>query len=94
MESDTHANLDISAEAINAVYPPVGAPNVDYKALYESSLADSNGFWGEQARSQLTWFRDFHNVQQGSFEEGDIAWFTGGKVRAAASHMLIAVINR
>jgi acetyl-CoA synthetase len=49
--------------------------------MYDRSLQDSDGFWAEQARSLLSWFRDFDHVQQGSFNVGDIAWFTGGKVR-------------
>jgi acetyl-CoA synthetase len=50
------------------------------QAMYNRSLQDSDGFWAEQARSLLSWFRDFDHVQQGSFSVGDIAWFTGGKV--------------
>lgn len=33
-----------------------------YKALYGRSIADPKGFWGEMARTNLTWFRDFTEV--------------------------------
>jgi hypothetical protein len=48
-----------------------------YRELYRRSLADPDGFWSEQAHKFLTWFRPFDSVRSGSFEEGDIAWFSG-----------------
>lgn len=33
-----------------------------YKAMYDRSIKDPAGFWAEQARSELTWFRDFKEV--------------------------------
>ena len=33
-----------------------------YKAMYERSIRDPQGFWGETARSTLHWFRDFQQV--------------------------------
>jgi acetyl-CoA synthetase len=33
-----------------------------YKAMYDRSIKDPNGFWGELARENLAWFRDFKEV--------------------------------
>ena len=48
-----------------------------YEDMYRRSLADPDGFWADQARRFLTWFRDFDSVRSGCFEEGDVAWFNG-----------------
>lgn len=33
-----------------------------YTAMYERSISDPAGFWAEQARKHVTWFRDFSTV--------------------------------
>lgn len=33
-----------------------------YKEMYERSIKDPAGFWGEAARANVTWFRDFKEV--------------------------------
>jgi len=48
--------------------------------MYERSIADPTGFWGEAARSNLTWFRDFKEVTAGGFKEMDLRWFTEGQL--------------
>ena len=47
------------------------------------SVEDPSAFWGEQATKMLSWFRPFDNVFQGSFEQGDVAWFTGGTLNVS-----------
>jgi|EP00945_MAST-04E_sp_MAST-4E-sp1_P005096 acetyl-CoA synthetase len=54
-----------------------------YQAMYDRSINENSEFWGEQARKNLTWFRDFTDVRQGGFENGDVAWFTGGKLNVS-----------
>ena len=67
-------------------YPPPAQPgafHVDaaaYAALYARSIADPDGFWGEQARSTLSWFRDFKEVRGGGFTDGDVRWFSEGQL--------------
>ncbi|HSW70764.1 MAG TPA: acetate--CoA ligase [Gammaproteobacteria bacterium] len=53
-----------------------------YRALYQRSIEDPEGFWGEQAAVFVTWFEKWKTVQKGSFAEGDCAWFLGGKLNA------------
>ncbi|MBI5967131.1 MAG: acetate--CoA ligase [Deltaproteobacteria bacterium] len=54
----------------------------EYKRLYERSLKDPEGFWGEQAQN-LEWFKKWDKILDYSF--GDnlyIKWFAGGKINA------------
>jgi acetyl-CoA synthetase len=55
-----------------------------YKDMYRQSLADPNGFWGEQAK-RLTWIKPFHKVKNTSFGPGNVSikWFEDGTLNAA-----------
>lgn len=55
----------------------------EYEAMYKRSMEDPEAFWGKLAKENLTWFKDFHTVRQGSFEKGTLAWFTGGKINVS-----------
>ena len=33
-----------------------------YKKMHAQSIADPSKFWGDEARSSVTWFRDFTQV--------------------------------
>eukprot|EP00949_MAST-11_sp_MAST-11-sp1_P003261 g3261.t1 len=54
-----------------------------YRAMYDKSINSNSEFWGEMAKKQLTWFRDFDSVSSGGFEDGDVAWFGGGQLNVA-----------
>jgi hypothetical protein len=63
--------------------PQPGAFHVtaeQYRLLYARSIEDPDGFWAEQARSTLHWFRDFREVRGGSFIDGDVRWFSEGQL--------------
>jgi acetyl-CoA synthetase len=34
----------------------------EYKKMYDLSLSDPSKFWGDVARSSVSWFRDFTQV--------------------------------
>eukprot|EP00455_Lapot_gusevi_P044531 TRINITY_DN5572_c0_g1_i1.p1 TRINITY_DN5572_c0_g1~~TRINITY_DN5572_c0_g1_i1.p1 ORF type:complete len:664 (+),score=141.62 TRINITY_DN5572_c0_g1_i1:76-2067(+) len=56
----------------------------EYKDLYHASIADdSDQFWGDMARKQLSWFQPFTDVRFGSFEQGDVAWFLNGRLNVS-----------
>lgn len=67
---------------------PTFAPSQAFRAnavagedLYEKAQADRLGFWAEQARSLLTWQREFTEVL--NWEEAPVAkWFADGKLNA------------
>ncbi|MCH8507133.1 MAG: acetate--CoA ligase, partial [Ectothiorhodospiraceae bacterium] len=55
----------------------------DYLRMYKQSLDDPDGFWGEQAEKQLTWFKRWDKVNGSDLGKGEIRWFEGGKLNAA-----------
>lgn len=67
---------------------PTFAPSEAFRAnavagadLYDKAQADRLGFWAEQARSLLTWQRDFTEVL--NWEEAPVAkWFADGTLNA------------
>ncbi|MDM8568399.1 acetate--CoA ligase [Thiotrichales bacterium HSG1] len=54
-----------------------------YQEMYARSISDPDGFWGEQAKEFLTWFKDWDTVQSGSYSEGKFTWFAGGKLNVS-----------
>jgi acetyl-CoA synthetase len=57
----------------------------EYKKMYERSIKDPDGFWGEQAQN-LEWFKKWDKVLDYSF--GDdlyIKWFQGGKINVTVN---------
>jgi acetyl-CoA synthetase len=53
----------------------------EYKALYQRSLDDPQGFWGEQAKT-LEWFHPWHQVFDADYDAIDFAWYSGGRLNA------------
>ncbi|MDX1489137.1 MAG: acetate--CoA ligase, partial [Acidiferrobacterales bacterium] len=55
-----------------------------YKAMYQRSVDDNEGFWREQAE-RLTWDKPFKTVKDVSYASTDlhIAWYKGGKLNAS-----------
>jgi len=54
----------------------------DYKAMYQRSVDDPDGFWAEQAEKFLDWYTPWDTVSDVSFDASDlhIKWFEGGKL--------------
>ncbi len=52
----------------------------EYKKLYQRSLDDPEGFWGEQAEEFIDWYKKWDKVWEWSFKTLDIKWFEGGKL--------------
>ncbi len=50
--------------------------------MYQRSIDDPQGFWGEQATEFLTWFKPWRQVMTGDFGGGGSQWFVGGKLNA------------
>jgi len=81
---ETHETLEnLSHE--NRKFPPSAefAAQANGKAeLYSASGADHEGFWAEQARSYLTWTKDFDQTLDWS--DAPLAkWFVGGELNAS-----------
>ncbi|MGZ3537442.1 MAG: AMP-binding protein, partial [Thermodesulfobacteriota bacterium] len=54
----------------------------EYRALYERSLKDPEGFWGDLA-NHLDWFKKWDKVLEYDFKKPEINWFKGGKLNAS-----------
>jgi len=54
-----------------------------YQAMYAESVADPDGFWAKQARSFITWFKEWDSVQDWNYHEGKIRWFEGAQLNVA-----------
>ncbi|GAA1898231.1 acetate--CoA ligase [Lapillicoccus jejuensis] len=52
--------------------------------LVEAAAADHEGFWAEQARTRLTWAKDFDQVLDWS-EAPFARWFVGGELNVAVN---------
>jgi acetyl-CoA synthetase len=54
----------------------------EYRALYERSLKDPDGFWTEQA-NRLDWVQKWNQVSAVNYQEPvSIQWYLGGKLNA------------
>jgi len=56
-----------------------------YRAMYQRSVADPDGFWAEQAEAYLTWSRRWDRVSDNDFREPRIRWFEGGRLNASVN---------
>ena len=55
-----------------------------YRAMYERSLADPEGFWADMANEHVHWFRKWDKVADWRFD-GDVGirWFDGARVNVS-----------
>lgn len=56
-----------------------------YQAMYQRSLEDPDGFWGEQAEANLDWYETWNTVSQYDFKSAEIKWFQGGKLNVSVN---------
>lgn len=58
-----------------------------YKDLYQQSISDNEGFWGEQARNFVSWIKPFSKVKDVSYDSNDlhIKWFYDGSLNVSAN---------
>jgi len=54
-----------------------------YRQVWERSVREPDAFWGEAARSELTWIRDFERVSDHDWTEGLTTWFLGGALNVS-----------
>jgi len=54
----------------------------EYKKIYQRSLDDPEGFWGEAAQ-QLDWYKKWDKVLVADFKEAKHEWFVGGKLNVS-----------
>jgi acetyl-CoA synthetase len=54
-----------------------------YQEMYDQSISDPETFWAEQAKTFLTWFKEWDQVEDCNFNEGKIRWFEGAKLNVS-----------
>jgi acetyl-CoA synthetase len=54
----------------------------DYREIYQRSIDDPEGFWGELAE-QLDWYKKWDKVLVADFENAKHEWFVGGKLNVS-----------
>jgi len=56
-----------------------------YKELYERSVKDPDGFWADQAKEFVTWYKPWSQVSDWSYDAANlhIKWFLGGKLNVS-----------
>jgi acetyl-CoA synthetase len=57
----------------------------EYERIYRRSVEDPEGFWGEMAEYQLSWFKKWDKVLEYDFNKPEIKWFQGGKINASVN---------
>ena len=78
----------MSAASLYPVRPEVLANTLTdeatYKAMYQQSVVNPDGFWREQAK-RLDWIKPFTTVKQTSFDDHhvDIKWFADGTLNVS-----------
>jgi acetyl-CoA synthetase len=55
----------------------------EYEKMYKRSVEDPEGFWGEVAEKNITWFKKWDKVLEYDFHKPEIKWFLGGKLNAS-----------
>lgn len=55
----------------------------EYEKIYKRSIEDPEGFWGEMAEQNLSWYKKWDKVLDYDFKKPEIKWFKGGKLNAS-----------
>ncbi|QGZ30571.1 acetate--CoA ligase [Stutzerimonas stutzeri] len=80
----------MTAASLYPVKPEVAARSLTdeaaYKAMYQQSVVNPDGFWREQAE-RIDWIKPFSRVKQTSFDDHhvDIKWFADGTLNVSAN---------
>ena len=58
---------------------------VQYERLYKESVEQPELFWSRHAREFLTWSKDFDQVFDFDFTQGQASWFSGGQLNVCVN---------
>jgi hypothetical protein len=54
----------------------------EYNKRYKESIEKPDEYWSKEANKYITWLTPFKRVYNGTFLEGDVNWFSEGKLNA------------
>ena len=70
-----------SEELPASIYDPsTSASLARFKSAHAASIKDIASYWSDLAKSRLDWFAPFPSAVTGSFADGSVSWFAGGKL--------------
>ena len=55
----------------------------EYAAMYQRSIDDPDGFWGDMAKKFLSWDAPWSSVSNCDLKTGKAEWFAGGKLNVS-----------
>ncbi len=56
-----------------------------FQAMYEESIESPDDFWASQAQSYLDWDTKWTEVKKTNINNGEVSWFSGGKLNASVN---------
>jgi acetyl-CoA synthetase len=57
----------------------------EYKAAYQRSMEDPEGFWADRAEELVTWDKKWDKVLEYDLDKPQIEWFKGGKLNMSVN---------
>ncbi len=69
---------DVPSETARRAY----VDDKKYQEMYARSVKDPAGFWAEQAKALVTWFKPWRKISEWDYKTARIRWFDGGKLNA------------
>ncbi|MCI5166213.1 MAG: acetyl-coenzyme A synthetase, partial [Candidatus Electrothrix sp. GM3_4] len=57
----------------------------EYKAAYQHSMEDPEGFWADRAEELVTWDKKWDKVLEYDLDKPKIEWFKGGKLNMSVN---------
>lgn len=55
----------------------------EYEAMYNRSMEDPEGYWGERAEELVTWYKKWDKVVESDLYKPEVKWFEGGKLNVS-----------
>tara|TARA_R110001599_G_scaffold353714_1_gene595778 strand:+ start:32527 stop:34458 length:1932 start_codon:yes stop_codon:yes gene_type:complete len=74
---------DSSSHPVPANFSDAHINAEKYAAMYQRSITDREGFWGEMASEFLSWDKPWDTVVNYDFVKGQAEWFAGGKLNVS-----------
>jgi acetyl-CoA synthetase len=74
---------EFSTRPVPANFQDAHINKEDYRAMYQRSLEDPEGFWAEMANSFLCWDKTWDTVVRYDFIKAEAEWFAGGKLNVS-----------
>lgn len=75
--------LTMSSQTYTFPYTHSHLTPTTFQEMYQRSLEDSEGFWGEMADKEISWFSPWERVMECDFKNAKISWFKGATLNVS-----------